>query len=171
MFTINTTAAHGTAATLAKAMAKQVTPQRLLAAIMDGSQMWASLTLPEGVTVRGNLGSTHLFAEPSGTSSLDLRVAHARRVAADTGAEPETVNTSHLPLRRIRWEQTWQVHHADGPSIEYSLILWLTPEDGTRRFTMDGWLDQRPIGTDLPDTALAPRFRRGQINWSATSAA
>ena len=83
MFTITTSAAHGTAATLAKAMAKQVTPQRLLAAIMDGSQMWASLTLPEGVTVRGNLGSTHLFAEPSGTSSLDLRVAHARRVAAE----------------------------------------------------------------------------------------
>mgnify|MGYP006222008329 CR=1 FL=1 len=50
MFTITTSAASGTPATLAKAMAKQVTPQRLLTAMMDTTSMWASLTLPEGVT-------------------------------------------------------------------------------------------------------------------------
>lgn len=172
MFDIRTTPANNTAATLAKAMARQITPQRLLATIMDGRQMWGCLTIPAGVTVRANAGGTLVFAEPTGTSALDLRVAHNRRVAADTGAEAEPVVTSHLPLQRIRWEAVWQVHHADGPTIEYDLVLWVQYVDGTHRgLSMDGWLDQRPIGTDLPDTALAPRFRRGQINFTCTSAA
>ena len=169
MFTITTSAASGTPATLAKAMAKQVTPQRLLTAMMDTTSMWASLTLPEGVTVRGTLGSTSLFAEPASPVLLEAQVARARQVAAEAGnpADVEPVYTSNLPLRRIRWEKTWQVHPADGPTLEYSLVVWLESVDGTRRFTMTGWLDQRPLGTDLPDTALAPRFRRGQINWQA----
>lgn len=170
MFDITTSAASGTPATLAKAMARQITPQRLLATIMDGRSMWATLTIPDGVTVRGNLGSSNLFAEPGDTTLYDLRVA-AARAAAEPGQEPEPVYTSTLPLRRIRWEATWEVHHADGPTILFDLVLWLAPVPDTNRgLSMDGWLDQRPIGTDLPDTALAPRFRRGQINWSASSA-
>jgi hypothetical protein len=105
-------------------------------------------------------------------------VEEAREVATQAGHNsPDPVHASTLPLTRIRWDYSWTVDSADAPSMRYQLTVYLAPHyllagqhpshDDIMR--MDGVLEQSPlVDFDIvPESALAPKYRIGSIEFDA----
>lgn len=177
MITFATRPSSATSALVAKSLTRLLTPERLVTALVHTS-MWAVIALPEGVTPRPAPGSTSLFAEPLNPRHLTRRVADAKQAATDAGhTSPDPVHASTLPLTRIRWDYTWTVDIDGGPTMEYRLTVYLQPHyllagqypshDSIMR--MDGELAQRPLVDfgAVPESALAPKYRIGSIDFDA----
>ena len=177
MFTIDTRPSAATSALVAKSLTRLLTPERLLTALVH-TRMWAVIALPEGITPRPAPGSTSLFAEPLNPRNLTRRVADAKQVATDAGHDsPDPVYASTLPLTRIRWDYSWVVDSETAPSMRYQLTVYLQPHylltgqhpshDDIMR--MDGVLEQSPLVDFgiIPESALAPKYRIGSIEFDA----
>ena len=177
MFTIDTRPSAATSALVAKSLTRLLTPERMLTALVH-TNMWAVIALPEGITPRPAPGSTSIFAEPLNPRNLTRRVADAKHLAIDAGHDsPDPVFASTLPLTRIRWDYSWTVESDAAPTMRYQLTVYLQPHyllagqwpshDNIMR--MDGVLEQRPLVDFgiIPESALAPKYRVGSIEFDA----